>query len=236
MAWWILAGVLPVGGVLLVWEVRRTAARRRVEEDLAAAAVVSAERVKVAQELHDLVAHAVSVMTFGVGAGRMIMDRDPDKARETLRVAEACGRQALGDLQRLLALLATLSGSPATRAPQPSLADLETLLGAEPAHDGTPVAVGAALELAVYRIVEECLACTGPEATVTLRWRAGHLDVRVRHDGAPSEPSGPCVLRLRARAAAFGGTFTVDRTVSAAGSATGSATGSALELRARLPL
>ncbi|WP_327086078.1 histidine kinase [Nonomuraea sp. NBC_01738] len=226
MAWWILAAVAPFLVVLLTLLVlvrRRERARRRHDDDQATEAILTTERAKVAQELHDLVAHSVSVMTFGVGAGRLIMERDPDKARETLRVAENSGRQALADLQRLIPLLSSMTGSATSRTPQPSLSDLDTLLCAPVIHDGAPIRIPPALELTVYRVIEESLASTSRSSTVTLRWRVGHVEVVVAAPVATRTPSGPSVLRLRTRAGAFGGTFTIHQ-------------GGGLELRTRFPI
>lgn len=156
-------------------------ARRRAEPSDA----VVRERLRIVRELHDLVAHDLSVMTLGVGAGRVIMDKDPERARQTLREAEESGRRALIELQRMMGLLrldprAGLSDE--TRAglhadfradcpadglghsPQPRLTDLPALLVAL-LPTGLAVTLteeglrepGSVLELSAYRIVEEAL-------------------------------------------------------------------------------
>ncbi|WP_051752018.1 sensor histidine kinase [Streptosporangium amethystogenes] len=196
-------------------------------------------RARIARELNDVVAHGISMMTLGVGAGRMIMDKDPDRARRTLRVAEESGRQALVELQRTLALL-DLDGSSAGRTPQPRLSDLRDLftevraagLGVDMVEDGRPAEVALTLELVAYRIVQEALANTlrhagARSARVTLRWRPGFLDVLVRDDGQadPSATAGHGLLGMRERAALFGGTL-----------AAGILPGGGFEVRARLPV
>ncbi|GIH28854.1 hypothetical protein Aph01nite_71640 [Acrocarpospora phusangensis] len=171
---------------------------------------VARERLRIARELHDVVAHDLSVMTLGVGAGRVIMDQDPERARQKLREAEESGRQVLSDLQRMLGLL-RVDG--AARGPQPRLADLPALiegcrsgglavtLREEGERPGGPV-----LELSVYRIVEESLRNAvrhgrAASAEVTLRWLGGVLEVSVRDDGLPRER----LLAIWERAALFGG-------------------------------
>lgn len=222
MASWIMAVFCAALALLLLRERRRGERLRRSHDDVATRASVAVERARIAQELHDVVAHRVSVMTFGVGAGRMIMAKDLDRARETLRVAEESGRQALSELQKLLGLLAALSGAPSTTTPQPGLSDLDDLLArvrreglrVELVHDGRPVEPGTAVALSTYRIVQECLHNTlrhagARSATVTLRWRSGHLDVLVHDDGHASLPlvSGHGLLNLRERATLYQGSL-----------------------------
>src|SRR6478735_4057292 len=123
---------LVIGGLarerrLLLLRLRREQDKLADQQDALAHAAVTEERTRIAHELHDVVAHGISMMTLGVGAGRMIMDKDPVRARETLRLAEESGRQALLELQRMLCLLRT-EGSPGSRTPQPKLSDLSDLL------------------------------------------------------------------------------------------------------------
>ncbi|WP_433348033.1 sensor histidine kinase [Microtetraspora malaysiensis] len=168
------------------------------------------ERLSIASELHDVVAHDLSVMTVGVGAGRVIMDKDPARAVHTLREAEESGRRALCDLQRVMALLCVEEVS---CVPRPRLTELPALLDAFTAAglavtftEEGPRPAGSALELSVYRIVEEALrAALRPgaarSAAVTLRWTRSLLDLTVRDDGAPRErPRGAWE-----RASLFGG-------------------------------
>lgn len=213
---WIMAiAVLALASLvlLLLRERARTTARRR--EELSDRREI-VERARIARELHDVVAHGVSVMTLGVGAGRMIMDKDAARARETLRGAEETGRQVLAELQRMLSLLSGFTGPPPARTPQPRLSDLGDLLervrcsglSVDLVSDGTPANVGQGLELSAYRIVQEALENSmahARSATVTLRWRPGFLDVLVRDDGHAGAPVTP---GMRHRAALFGGSLT----------------------------
>ncbi|MEV7970594.1 histidine kinase [Sphaerisporangium sp. NPDC088356] len=201
-------------------------------------ATTIAERIKIARELHDVVAHRVSVMTLGVGAGRMIMEKNPVRARETLHAAEETGRQTLTELQRMLVLLQAATGTVRSMDPQPGLADLPELvartresgLGVELVEDGRPVSVGEALEVSAYRIVQEALSNTQRHASarsahVALRWRPGLLDVLVRDDGHArgAVVLGPGLIGIRERTALFGGSFSA-----------GALPGGGFEVRARL--
>ncbi|MFE3448097.1 sensor histidine kinase [Nonomuraea sp. NPDC059194] len=193
--------------------------RARLTAELAAERSASAATVRRAlfvQELHEVVAHRVSVMTLGIGAGRMTMGKDPDRAAGTLRDAEESGRQALAELQRMLAVLSAFTGVPPSRAPQPRLADLPDLLDearvsglrVDLVQDGSPAPVAPGVELSAFRIVQEALRVAegASSATVTLKWRQGFLEVLVSADG-PSRPAGQPV---RERAALVGGTITIE--------------------------
>ncbi|MBB2911889.1 signal transduction histidine kinase [Streptosporangium becharense] len=217
----LLVGFLLYERRRLLLRVRSGEATLAVQQDALARATYTEQRARIARELHDVVAHGVSMMTLGVGAGRMIMEKDPARARETLRVAEESGRQALIELQRTLALLDT-GGSSGGRTPQPRLSDLPDLLTrirtaglrVEMAEDGVPAEVGLALELSAYRIVQEALENTlrhsgARSAHIMLRWRPGFLEVLVRDDGRAARPAPPGrgLLGMRERAILFGGTL-----------------------------
>ncbi|WP_424534753.1 sensor histidine kinase [Sphaerisporangium viridialbum] len=250
-----VALVVPLGGAVAFGRrliLNRRGRERRLRAELSAyrdalaaqrealaMATTTAERIKIARELHDLVAHRVSVMTLGVGAGRMIMEKNPVRARETLHAAEETGRQTLTELQRMLVLLQAATGTAWGMEPQPGLADLPELvartresgLGVEFVEDGRPVSVGEALEVSAYRIVQEALANTQRHASartaqVALRWRPGLLDVRVRDDGRArgAVVLGAGLIGIRERAALFGGSFSA-----------GALPGGGFEVRARLP-
>ena len=213
---WIMAISLVALVVLVLALLRdrgRASARRRMELREHREMV---ERARIARELYELVAHGMSVMTLGVGAGRMVMAKDPGLARDTLRGAEETGRQLLGELQRMLGLLSVFTRTPRSRTPLPGLSDLADLLEkigcsglrVELLSEGPPARVGQALELSVYRIVQEALENSmghARSATVTLRWHPGFLELLVRHDGSATTPLTP---GMRHRAALFGGTLT----------------------------
>ncbi|MFI7035565.1 sensor histidine kinase [Microbispora rosea] len=183
---------------------------------LAAEDDVVRERLRIASELHDLVAHDLSVMTLGVGAGRVIMDQDPERARRTFREAEESGRRVLSDLRRMMGLL-RVDGQ--RHGPQPGLGDLPGLIDDFRAG-GLAVRLtevgargsGPTLELSAYRIVEEALGNAlwygmARSATVTLRWLPALLEVVVHDDGLPRDR----LVGTWERAALFGGSVAAHR-------------------------
>jgi signal transduction histidine kinase len=197
------------------------------ERDARARLAVLEERARVARELHDSVAHAVSVIVLQAGAAEQVLDTAPEAARLAIRAVEDQGRQAHQDLRRLLGLLAYgPSGAPA--AP-PGLANLDTLLS-HLSRAGLPVTLavsGEAVELPVgldisaYRIVQEGLTNTlkhaGPVTTaVTIDYAPEALTIEVRdpggdrahhthHDGG--HDSGHGLAGMRERVELYGGTL-----------------------------
>ncbi|MBD3142656.1 sensor histidine kinase [Microbispora bryophytorum] len=171
------------------------------------------ERLRIASELHDLVAQDLSVMTLGVGAGRVIMDKDPERARRTFREAEESGRRVLSDLRRMMGLLCS-DGQ--RRGAQPGLGDLPGMIddfrasGLAVSFDEVGEAgergSGPTLELTAYRIVEQALGNalwygTARTATVTLRWLPAVVEVVVHDDGIPRDR----LVGTWERTALFGG-------------------------------
>jgi signal transduction histidine kinase len=218
--------------------VRRLAEQRqqlaRLTDDLARTAV-ELERARIARDLHDVVAHAVSVMVVQAEAGDSLLDRDPARSREAFAAIESTGRAALADMRRLVHVLRA-----GEREPRPDLATLpalvasirETGLEVDLELDVEPADVPPALGLAAYRIVQEALTNTvkhaqARSARVAVRRQGDQLAVVVEDDGrGPGEPSGGFgLVGMRERAAAFGGV------VEASGVA-----GEGYTVRARLPL
>jgi signal transduction histidine kinase len=167
---------------------------------------VVAERSRFARELHDVVAHHVSVVVVQAAGARAALDEQPEAAREALRHIEDSGRAALGELRTLLGGLGglaalgedhTLGGGEGKRAPQPSVAELEGLLArmkasglhVDVAREGSAAAVPASVGLAAYRIVQEALTNTlrhapGASASIRLRYGPDAMEVEVTDDGA----------------------------------------------------
>src|SRR5262249_322036 len=125
---------------------------------------VAEERRHMARELHDVVAHAVSVMLIQAGAARQVLRSSPSGAEESLLTVEATGREAMAELRRLLGVLHD-DGEASGVAPQPGVDQLEALvarvrdagLPAELRIDGTPIALPASVDVTIYRIVQEAL-------------------------------------------------------------------------------
>lgn len=198
------------------------------------AAILAEERARIARELHDVVAHSVSVMVVNTGAARLQLDDVDSAARQPLLVAEDAGRQALTELRRLLGVLrlgpgAGSGGGDTTTAPQPALDALGELLdglrasgvSVDVARRGEVRRLGSALELSAYRIVQEALTNTlkhaGPSATaaVTLDYAPDELTIDVVDDGGDTSPTAPAfpvsghgLLGAKERAALFGGSVT----------------------------
>ena len=189
---------------------------------------VSAERLRIARELHDIVAHSVTIMVLHAAGAKRVVDTDPERAKESLTTIEESGQQAMGELRRLLELLREdesellRSGSPL-----PGLAQLSTTIqsirgsGVAVTLDvsGTPRRLDTSTDLAAFRLVQEALTNvtkhrgTGAHATVSIEWGAEKLTVAVEDDGQgtsglSSEMStGSGLAGLRERIAVAGGDF-----------------------------
>jgi signal transduction histidine kinase len=164
-----------VGALSLTWYVgrqlrlreERAVQRRRHQVD-EARRIVAEERTHIARELHDVVAHQVSMMTVQAGAAQAVADADPEAARRAMAAVEQAGRQALNELRHLLGVLRPESGvngaDPDATDPQPGLADLPRLLDQVRAagltvdvHDCVRTALPIRVQLSAYRIIQEAL-------------------------------------------------------------------------------
>ena len=197
------------------------AAQAERERDIASRLAVAEERARIARELHDVVAHAVSVMVLQVGAVRHGLPEAED--RDALESVEHAGRTALTEMRRLLVAMRS-DGESAELAPQPGLDDLDPLLE-ELGRAGLPVRLHVegeryplprALDLSAYRIVQEGLTnalkhAQAAEAEVTVRYRAEELELEVRDDGqgsADSDGLGHGLVGIRERVKIYGGEMT----------------------------
>jgi signal transduction histidine kinase len=186
--------------------------RERQEED--ARQAVADERARIARELHDVVTHNVSVMVVQAAAGSDVFDERPDQARDALRAIEQTGREALGELRRLLDVV---SGG---NAPQPRLDRVDALVEqvrragvrVDLTVEGTPRELPPALELSAYRIVQESLTnmlrhAHASHASVRVRYADDGLRLDVVDDGvgAASTDGGRGLVGMRERVALFGG-------------------------------
>lgn len=174
---------------------RESAERLDAEREQRARAAAVNERARIARELHDVIAHSVSVMVIQAGGARTVMDSEPARAESSLRSVERAGREALAEMRRLLGLLDS-GEDPRALAPQPGLADIEDLvsrtrsagLEAKLHVEGDPAIVSSALDLCAYRIVQEALTNAikhaGPaRVTVRLRWTRSALELDVSDTG-----------------------------------------------------
>jgi signal transduction histidine kinase len=194
------------------------AARLEAEAKVSAAA----ERARIARELHDVVAHHVSVMVVQADGAGYVLRSDPDRAATALAAVSATGRQALTELRRLLGVLRS-TDQHADLAPVPGLGELRELLdqaraaGLEVSYTltGTPRELPEGAELAAYRVVQESLTNTrkhaglAASAAVTLQYEPDGLVVQVTDDGILTQGSGPAghgLAGMRERIGMYGGT------------------------------
>jgi signal transduction histidine kinase len=194
---------------------------QREREENARRAVLD-ERVRIARELHDVVAHHVSVMGVHAGAARRMVTRRPERAQEALESIEASSRQALVELHRLLGFLRR-DGQDDELAPQPDLAQLPRLiaeatggqLAVALSVDGEPRPLPGTLELSAYRVIQEALTNVrkhsgGTAASVRVAYGRETLEIEVLDDGtsaAAHSPggSGHGLIGMRERVRLHGG-------------------------------
>jgi signal transduction histidine kinase len=213
------------------WTSRNRHSMERLEErrQKAAAEAVREERRRLAGELHDIVSHSVSVMVLQASGARRVLPTDAARADEALAHIEGVGKQAMGELRRLLGVLDTPHPtSEATNAegrPQPRLADLPALLDGmrltglrvHLLEVGTPSPLDPSVELSAYRIIQEALTNSMKHAgqcaiaTVKVQWDSEALMVEVTDDGGSSQEgendlsTNHGILGLRERVRAVGG-------------------------------
>lgn len=200
---------------------RERAAQLERERDREAALAAAAERARIARELHDVVAHSLSVMVALADGASATRPADPAQADAAVASVAATGREALAEMRRLLGVLRRDDDAPL--APQPGLDQLESLLEDSRAAGlptrltiaGAPRPLGPGAELALYRVVQEALtntrkhACEPSRAEVALRWEEHAVTVAVSDDGAPAPrrvAAGHGLAGMRERVALFGGT------------------------------
>ena len=203
------------------------AARLEAERHAQAGIAAAAERARIARELHDVVAHHVSVMVVQADGARYALRADPGRAEAALDAISGTGRQALTEMRRLLGVLRA-SGDQAALAPVPGLGELRELLdqaraaGLEVSYTltGNPRPLSEGAEQAAYRVVQESLTNTrkhaglAASACVTLRYEPDGLTLEVTDDGIASpanEPAGHGLAGMRERIAMYGGTVQAGR-------------------------
>ncbi|MFI9048807.1 sensor histidine kinase [Streptomyces sp. NPDC053427] len=192
---------------------RAAAERRRADE----------ERLRIARELHDVLAHSISVINVQAGVGLALLDSDPEQARTALTTIKTASKEALGEVRQVLDTLRTRGDAP--RSPAPGLERLPELteqarsagLAVDVTTEGTRAALPPGTDLAAFRIVQEALTnivrhSGSRTARVLLRYPPGALEIQVDDDGpatsAAAEPAGGGngLVGMRERAAALGGT------------------------------
>jgi signal transduction histidine kinase len=192
------------------------------EAEAERAAAIAEERRRIARDLHDVIAHSVSVMVVQAGAAEDVFGRDPGAVLEPIRAVQETGRGALVEISRLLGLLRE-DGAELGLAPQPRIDDLPKLAAQSEAAgvpvvlrvEGTPQPLPLGVDLSVYRIAQEALTnalkhSAGARADLVLRYRDNAVELTVENDGAASSNGhrgGHGLIGMRERVAVFGGTL-----------------------------
>lgn len=223
------------------WQLEAQAEELRAAQAAAGERAVIGERVRIARELHDVVAHHVSVMGIQASACRRVLDRDPERARTALAAVEEGARTAVDELRRMLG---ALRDTGAAGAPPPDGAGLDRVeelvtrvadagLTTRYAVYGDPVPLPDSVSRAAYRIVQEAVTNTLKHARATtldvrIRYLAGELEIDVADDGrgaGPEAPRGLGLIGMRERVSVHDGELE-----------TGSRAEGGYRVRARLPL
>jgi len=225
---------VPLAGAWFIAD--SVAARRRYQARLAwqiereRAAEVREERVRIAREMHDVVAHTLAVITVQAGVGRRLAGKRPEEANAALESIETIGRTAQEELRVVLGLLRDGGAGTAPLAPAPKLIDVKDLVDTvrvsgtpvELRMEGTDRRLSPSLELSIYRVVQEALTnvvkhAPGARAAVELTVSAEKVHLDVRDDGGPDRRqadgktpgtdvgTGHGIVGMRERIGAFGG-------------------------------
>ncbi|MGA2528068.1 MAG: sensor histidine kinase [Acidimicrobiales bacterium] len=235
-------GFMPLGAAWFVGDA--VAARRRYQAGLAEQAKreqateaerarqqIREERVRIARELHDVVAHTLAVITIQAGVARRLMTKHPEKTAGALELIEEIGRTAQDELRVVLGLLRDEAVEPISRTPAPRLADLKELvetvrasgIQVELRTTGAGRFLSPAIELSIYRVVQEALTnvvrhAPGAQAVVALSVTGNNVCVEIADNGGPSRATGEerplsiaitghGIVGMRERVEAFGGSL-----------------------------
>ncbi len=224
----IAAGVLIRNRERIFVDTERRAAAAEADRLAEAQRAVVRERSRIAREMHDVVAHGMSVVAVQAAAGREIVHTNPDKAAEVFARIEAVGRESLTELRRMLGVLRDGGDDDASLSPQPGVADIAacvaqssaTGVATELVIDGRQQPLAPGIELAAFRIVQEALtnvrkhAGGSASATVRISYEPDALVVEVTDDGRGAATSlsgvgsGNGLIGMRERVEIYGGQFT----------------------------
>ena len=242
----VLLGAVWIGGRALrrrrleALRLADRAAQLEHEREEKARLAVAEERARIARELHDIVAHAISVIVVQARAGRRTLPGEAGLTRESLDTIEETGREALGEMRRLVGILRT-EDDEAALAPQPGLGQLDALvaqvsqagLPVELRVDGQPRELPPGIDLSAYRVVQEALTnalkyAGQATAQVVVRYRPDELEVEVIDTGSGAEAAdqgGQGLAGMTERVSLYGGEIEAGRRE-----------GGGFAVRARLPL
>jgi signal transduction histidine kinase len=219
-----------VGRIIRSWrsravELERANLELEQQRELQAEAAVMVERGRIARELHDVIAHNVSMIVVQAGAASRVLEGAQPHVREALEAIETTGRNTVDEMRRLLGVLRTDDGALLT--PQPGLAELERLVASvreaglpvEVHVEGTATPLPPALDLTAYRIAQEALTnalkhAGSARAELTLRYEATAIELEIRDDGAGNGNGGGTghgLVGMRERVALWGGRLEIGR-------------------------
>jgi signal transduction histidine kinase len=236
--------VVTIIAWLIGTSIRQAQARAELRRVQAAAQTTLAERLRIARELHDIVAHSIGIIAIQAGAGRRVFDTSPDQARDALAAIEATSRETLSGLRRMMTGLRHADPEPgpgqAPPGPAPGLADLEQL-AATALDAGVKVEVDwrgrreplpADIDLSAFRVIQEAVTnvvrhAETDQCQVVIDQRDGQLSIEVTDSGRGGSAvrTGYGITGMRERAALLGGDFSA-----------GPRPGGGFRVAARLPL
>jgi signal transduction histidine kinase len=226
--------LVPIGLMLIVlWTFGSMARQRRAYasglQQQAASQAVAEERLRIARELHDVVAHSMAVIAVQAGFGQYVIDSQPAQAREALGAIQGTSRDALDEMRRMLGVLRQSDGDDPSAAPEAplrpadGLADLQRLftrVGHAGVHvdlkvTGQPVDVPASVGLSAFRIIQEALTnvvkhAATPDCQVRLDYREQELNLEILDEGDAGPATGPGghgLIGMRERVLLCGGEF-----------------------------
>ncbi len=244
----VQAGLWLVGDTLRrraaqIVELQQHAAHLEQLREIESRRAVADERARIARELHDVVAHSVTIMVVQAEAGRKVLDAQPDAARTSLEAIENTGRQALADMRRLLGVMDRDGARATAKDPAPGLDQIDALVGemqraglvVDLRVEGERGPLPPGVDLSAYRVVQEALTnalrhAGAARVSVVVRYRSDAIEVEVNDDGEgpvndPASPGGRGLVGMRERVALFQGEFEA-----------GPRRGGGFVVRARLPL
>ncbi|MEO8694992.1 MAG: sensor histidine kinase [Acidimicrobiales bacterium] len=240
---WVFGSVLRNRRDALLEQVQLAEQRATIETERHARAVAE-ERLRIAQELHDVVAHSMSVIAVQAGVGAHVLDNDPTEARRALENIATTSRSTLNEMRRLLGVLRNEDGSKAEHAPAPRLEDLPALIArvqesgvaVDLTVDPPPCELPTGVSLSAYRIVQEALTnvlrhAGSARASVAITYEPGTIAIEVSDDGrglasasSGTNGSGHGIAGMRERVTVYGGSLH-----------TGPRSGGGFVVRARIP-
>jgi signal transduction histidine kinase len=220
----IVASVVTIIAWLIGHSIRQAQAQAELVRAQAAAQAAMAERLRIARELHDIVAHSIGVIAIQAGSGRSVFDARPGEARNALAAIEAASRETLSGLRRMVTGLRHAEHEPgqAPLGPVPGLADIERLAattrdaGVQVDVDrrGSQEPLPADIDLSAFRIIQEAVTNVVRHAgtdrcQVCLSQQEGYLSIEVTDSGHGGSPAGTGygITGMRERAALLGGDF-----------------------------